>query len=91
MTTCNLKGHDMSNEKKCIDCVFWKNNLAYEPMGNCRRFPPIHSDVLMKIGLKEAADVDDEQAAIAMDGWLWPLTAFDHWCGEFKPLTGEQD
>ncbi len=70
----------------CMGCFFWKNNLDYEPLGNCRRYPPVHSDVIMRIGMKKAEDSYEEAASVAMDGWLFPMTAPDDWCGEFKPL-----
>lgn len=57
-------------EEKCSQCKFWFRDQTLTTLGEChRRSPTI-------IGKDEKAGVDEFR--------VWPITAFDDWCGEWK-------
>jgi hypothetical protein len=65
----------MTHEQKesCDTCQFWEA-FATRKIGNCRRHAPARGHM--------------------KGGWLgdnaqWPVTKRSDWCGEYRPVNGE--
>jgi hypothetical protein len=62
----------------CASCRFYLGNYVaskVEPVGFCRRFPPVETDTL--------------KAGIA--AYTFPMVTAGQWCGEYDPLDQDTD
>jgi hypothetical protein len=68
--------------EKCESCKYWKPD-ACEPgsgVGECTRFPPKLSDLMMKQGLDSKDDIE----TVRWIATLFPITSDMDVCGEWK-------
>ena len=67
---------------KCGECIFWERWGTER--GGCHRLPP-HTDFEVS-----GREVQFERLQITITkshNPIWPNTAQDDWCGEFKPKS----
>ena len=90
----------MTDKPACERCKFWILRPD-ESMGECHRHPPVLCEPLVaSCELEDRAEshsredngelrpLGERLLTIVCDShypWIWPITHWEHWCGEFKP------
>jgi hypothetical protein len=68
----------MSNpQRECKDCTYYDvmGHNPDEPMGHCKRYPPVIDPAF--------AAEDEENATESPCTYVWPIVDADQWCGEW--------
>lgn len=72
----------------CENCLFYDQTADGKKRGTCHRYPPVISDTLLALSVKEHGEEDELPTDIAYDelpaASVWPATYDNEWCGEFK-------
>lgn len=67
--------------ENCESCKYWDNKASEnDELGDCRRFPPVKSDLVCKNQVADGASLEDAE-------WVatsFPITIETDWCGEWK-------
>ena len=88
------------NKPTCLTCKFhepFTRNSEDWDEGCCKRFPPQLNMAYLHFDETDTRKHDPNkadnaiQACFSMIPWVFPVTTFDEWCGEWQPKPPDDE
>lgn len=68
--------------EKCENCRWWETDEEDSSLGECKRYPPVISDFVLKKQEKAGCELEEARWIAS----IYPFTSDSDRCGEWKAL-----